>query len=166
MNKQIFTVALLAGSLASVSTLPAQDNRRSNTRQATVEDRLDQLEQNVADLQERVKRLEEGQHRANNLPAVLRPHRSHPDRTSARGNEPKPKARESSNRLTFFTRGSNRVATGLMTRPMEKSGNLTSRVRMPIGGRIAMGTGPTQIKVGLGFQMKTSDGQPITMDVG
>jgi hypothetical protein len=61
MNKQIFTVALLAGTLASASTLPAQDNRRSNTRQATVEDRLDQLEQNVADLQERVKRLEEGQ---------------------------------------------------------------------------------------------------------
>jgi uncharacterized protein DUF6600 len=75
MNKQIFTVALLAGSLVSFGNLPAQDNRKSNTRQPTLEDRIDQLEQDeqglkgqvdqlrndVADLQDRVKRLEGGQ---------------------------------------------------------------------------------------------------------
>jgi hypothetical protein len=91
MNKQIFTVALLAGSLASVSTLPAQDNRRSNTRQATVEDRLDQLEQNVADLQERVKRLEEGQQ---------------PGQQPARGPAPPPQSSGSNQRTRERTQSS------------------------------------------------------------
>jgi len=74
MSKRIFTVALLAWSLAGAINLPAQDNRNSNTRQPTLEDRIDQLEQDeqnlksqvdqfrneVADLQDRVKRLEQG----------------------------------------------------------------------------------------------------------
>jgi outer membrane murein-binding lipoprotein Lpp len=74
MSKRIFTVALPAWSLASASNLPAQDTRNSNTRQPTIEDRIDQLEQDeqnlksqvnqlrndVADLQDRMKRLEEG----------------------------------------------------------------------------------------------------------
>ena len=74
MNKQIFVVALLAWSMASAGNLSAQDKRNSNTRQPTLEDRIDQLEQDkqnlksqvdqlrndVADLQDRVKRLEEG----------------------------------------------------------------------------------------------------------
>src|SRR5215472_5512389 len=74
MNNRIFTIAVLGWSLASAGHLPAQDNRNSNTRQPTLEDRIDQLEQNdqnakgqvdqlrndIADLQERVRRLEEG----------------------------------------------------------------------------------------------------------
>jgi hypothetical protein len=66
-------VALLALSLASAGKLPAQDNRNSNMRQPTIEDRIGQLEQDqqnlisqverlrndIADLQDRVKRLEE-----------------------------------------------------------------------------------------------------------
>jgi hypothetical protein len=39
MSKRIFTVALLALSLASAGNLSAQDNRNSNTKQPTVEDR-------------------------------------------------------------------------------------------------------------------------------
>src|SRR5262249_27408287 len=74
MNKRIFAVALLAWSLASAGNLLAQDNRNSHAKQPTLEDRIDQLEQDeqnlksqddqlrndVADLQDRVKRLEEG----------------------------------------------------------------------------------------------------------
>ena len=74
MNRRIFTIAVLAWSLASAGHLPAQENRNSNTRQPTLEDRIGQLEQDeqnlksqanqlrndVADLQDRVKRLEEG----------------------------------------------------------------------------------------------------------
>src|SRR6266436_5055765 len=74
MNRRIFTMAVLAWSLASAGHLPAQENRNSNTRQPTLEDRIGQLEQDeqnlksqanqlrndVADLQDRVKRLEEG----------------------------------------------------------------------------------------------------------
>jgi hypothetical protein len=75
MNKRIFIIALLAGSLVTVSSLPAQDNRNANTRQPTLEDRIDHLEQDqqslkgqvnqlrndVTDLQDRVQRLEGGQ---------------------------------------------------------------------------------------------------------
>ena len=85
MNNRIFTIAVLGWSLASAGHLPAQDNRNSNTRQPTLEDRIDQLEQNdqnakgqvdqlrndIADLQERVRRLEEG----NQLPQAPPPAR-------------------------------------------------------------------------------------------
>src|SRR5215467_15761378 len=74
MDNRIFSIAVLAWSLASTGNLSAQDNRNSNTRQPTLEDRIDQLEQDdqnlkgqvdqlrndFADLQDRVKRLEEG----------------------------------------------------------------------------------------------------------
>ena len=74
MDNRIFTMAVFAWSLAGTGNLPAQDNRNTNTRQPTLEDRTDQLEQNdqnlkgqvdqlrndFADLQDRVKRLEEG----------------------------------------------------------------------------------------------------------
>ena len=67
-------MALLAGSLAIASNLPAQDNRGSKTRQPTLEDRIEQLEQNdqslkgqidqlrndVVDLQDRMKGFEGG----------------------------------------------------------------------------------------------------------
>jgi len=75
MNKRIFSMALLAGSLAIASNLPAQDNRGSKTRQPTLEDRIEQLEQNdqslkgqidqlrndVVDLQDRMKGFEGGE---------------------------------------------------------------------------------------------------------
>jgi hypothetical protein len=74
MDNRIFTMAVLAWSLASTGNLPAQDNRNSHTNPPTLEDRIDQLEQDdqnligqvaqlrndFADLQDRVKRLEEG----------------------------------------------------------------------------------------------------------
>src|SRR5262245_10675678 len=74
MNKVVFTAAWLACSLISAGNLSAQDDRNSNTRQPTLEDRIDQLERDdqnlkrqvdqlrndVADLQDRVKRLEQG----------------------------------------------------------------------------------------------------------
>src|SRR5262245_3885339 len=74
MDNRIFTIAVLAWSLASTGNLSAQDNRNSNTRRPTLEDRIDQLEQDdqnlkgqidqlrndFADLQDRVKRLEQG----------------------------------------------------------------------------------------------------------
>ena len=75
MNKCFFCVALVVGSVASIGNLPAQDNQNSNTKQATLEDRTDRLEQgeqdlkgqieqlrgDVADLQDRLSRLEGGQ---------------------------------------------------------------------------------------------------------
>jgi hypothetical protein len=94
MNKRIFSTALLAGSLAIASNLPAQENRDTNTRQPTVEDRVDQLEQDeqslksqidqlrndVVDLQDRVKGFERGKHPVQGPPPAASS--SEPDRNS------------------------------------------------------------------------------------
>ena len=72
MKQRFLAVTLLAGSLTAIGNLPAQDNRNANQRPPKIEDRLDQLEQtqqdlkaqvnqlrdDVADLQDRVRRLE------------------------------------------------------------------------------------------------------------
>jgi len=47
MNNRIFAIAVLGWSLASAGHLPAQDNRNSNTRQPTLEDQLEQNDQNA-----------------------------------------------------------------------------------------------------------------------
>src|ERR1700751_3851951 len=57
MNKRIFSMALLAGSLAIASNLPAQDNRGTNPRQPTLEDRIEQLEQNDQSLKGQIDQL-------------------------------------------------------------------------------------------------------------
>jgi outer membrane murein-binding lipoprotein Lpp len=140
MRRQIFTVALLALSLASASNLPAQDNRNGNTKQPTIEDRIDQLEQNeqnlksqvdqlrndVAYLQDRMKRVEEGKQ----LPQRL-------CRQRIRGSPAeapilpsrKRQIPDHSNLMTFFIKACSQVATGSTTQLMEKSGHLMSRVR-------------------------------------
>jgi len=108
MNKQIFAVALLAWSLASASNLSAQDKRNSNTREPTLEDRIDQLEQDkqnlksqvdqlrndVADLQDRVKRLEEGK-LPQSPPPVARAGESGRRANSAEAQRPDSGARQS-----------------------------------------------------------------------
>src|SRR5215469_11148181 len=102
MNERIFAVALLAWSLASASNLPAQDNRNSNAKQPTLEDRIDQLEQDnrnlksqvdqlrndVADLQDRVKRLEEGKQLPQAPPPVARSGESGRSTNSAEAQRP------------------------------------------------------------------------------
>lgn len=74
MDKRFLTIALVIGSIAGISNLPAEDSRNT-TNQPTLEDRTGQLEQGqedlkgqveqlrsaVADLQDRVNRLEGGQ---------------------------------------------------------------------------------------------------------
>jgi len=108
MNKQIFVVALLAWSMASAGNLSAQDKRNSNTRQPTLEDRIDQLEQDkqnlksqvdqlrndVADLQDRVKRLEEGK-LPQSPPPVARAGESGRRANSAEAQRPDSGARQS-----------------------------------------------------------------------
>ena len=75
MNKCFFAVALVVGSVASIGNLPAQDSQNGNKKQPTLEDRTDRLGQgeqdlkgqieqlrgDVADLQDRLNRLEGGQ---------------------------------------------------------------------------------------------------------
>ena len=109
MNKQIFVVALLAWSMASAGNLSAQDKRNSNTRQPTLEDRIDQLEQDkqnlksqvdqlrndVADLQDRVKRLAEGKHLPQSPPPVARAGESGRRANSAEAQRPDSGARQS-----------------------------------------------------------------------
>ena len=53
-----------------------------------------------------------------------------------------------------------------MTQLMEKSGNLTSRLKTATGDPTATGTGLIRTKAGPGFRMKISAGQPITTGVG
>src|SRR5262249_53297563 len=109
MNKRIFAVALLAWSLASVGNLPAQDNRNSNIKQPTLEDRIDQLEQDkqnlesqvdqllndVADLQDRVKRLEEGKQLPQVPPPAAHSGKSGRSTDSAGAQTPDSKAEQS-----------------------------------------------------------------------
>lgn len=75
MNKRVLSIALVVGSIASISNLPAEENQNSSTKQPTLEDRTDRLEQgeqdlksqieqlrgDVTDLQDRVNRLDGGQ---------------------------------------------------------------------------------------------------------
>src|SRR5215472_14506905 len=86
MDNRIFIIAVLAWSLASTGNLSAQDNRNSNTRRPTLEDRIDSLEQDdqnlkgqvdqlrndVANLQDRVKRLEQGKQLPQAAPPAAR----------------------------------------------------------------------------------------------
>jgi hypothetical protein len=97
MDNRIYTMAVLAWSLVSIGNLPAQDNRNSNTKQPTLEDRIDQLEQDdqnlkgqvdqlrndFADLQDRVKRLEQGGRLPQAPPAAARP--KEPSRNTSSG---------------------------------------------------------------------------------
>jgi hypothetical protein len=101
MNQRIFNIALLAGSLAIASNLPAQDNRDTKTRQPTLEDRVDQLEQNnqslkgqidqlrndVVDLQDRVKSSEGGKQPLQGPPPAARSSES--DRSSVSAKAPR-----------------------------------------------------------------------------
>jgi hypothetical protein len=177
MNSRIFTIAVLAWSLASAGHLPAQENRNSNTRQPTLEDRIGQLEQDeqnlksqanqlrndVADLQDRVKRLEEGKQ----LPQAPPP-AAHSGAPAEAPIQPRCKGQipEHSNLMMSFIKACSQMATGLTTPLMEKSGNLTSRLQMATGDPTATGTGPIRTKVGLGFRMKISAGQRTTTGVG
>jgi hypothetical protein len=109
MNKGVFTLAWLAGSLISAGNLSAQDNRNSNTRQPTLEDRIDQLERDdqnlksqvdqlrndVADLQDRVKRSEQGGRLPPAPPPAARSNESGRNANSAEGQTSEPGPQQS-----------------------------------------------------------------------
>src|SRR5690348_1287262 len=98
MNKSFFTIALLVGLLAGVSDLSGQEDQHPRYQQPTLEDRIGQLEQaqqdlkaqldqlrdDVADLQNRVKRLEGGP-QTSAPPAAVAPPSGAGGRTSSAG---------------------------------------------------------------------------------
>jgi outer membrane murein-binding lipoprotein Lpp len=177
MRRQIFTVALLALSLASASNLPAQDNRNGNTKQPTIEDRIDQLEQNeqnlksqvdqlrndVAYLQDRMKRVEEGKQ----LPQTPLP-AAHSGKSGRSTNSAESQTPDSGSQQSYdvFYQGLQSGGHWFNDPTYGEVWPPDVARQMATGDPTVMDTGLIPTKAGPGFRMKISAGQPITTGLG
>ena len=177
MRRQIFTVALLALSLASASNLPAQDNRNGNTKQPTIEDRIDQLEQNeqnlksqvdqlrndVAYLEDRMKRVEEGKQ----LPQTPLP-AAHSGKSGRSTNSAESQTPDSGSQQSYdvFYQGLQSGGHWFNDPTYGEVWPPDVARQMATGDPTVIDTGLIPTKAGPGFRMKISAGQPTITGVG